>query len=414
MIIFEAIDAGHGDAILVRYHGNAGFERIILVDGGPKSANNGRGTAYVPYETRVIPRLMEIKRDRDAKKKTEDIRAGQPVLSLDLVVCTHIDDDHIAGIERLYGCLSGNGACAEDGDKVEAKRLWFNSFSALLGEAVDIGAAVLGEATDAFVVSVNQGENLTSYALRSRSSVNEDAPGLLIAAGQTPKGFLPAKVSVVAPGTKALEKLRKDWLEAVRAKAKKKKKAAEPAAAGLDAARFRADQSVPNLSSIVLLIEGFGRRILLTGDQRGDRVLQGLISAGRMKPGGTFHVDIMKVPHHGSTANVQPKFIDAVPADTYVFSANGKDQNPDTAVLALVANEARKGRKFTMAFTNGDLVYAKDKRGELPKIGNKTVATLTEAITELKKDADVRANVSFVFRDPAEHSLVMPLEAKAE
>ena len=161
MIIFEAIDAAHGDAILVRYKGNAGFERIILVDGGPKSASNEHGKAYVPYETRVIPRLMEIKKERDKKKTTEDIRAGQPELALDLVVCTHIDDDHIAGIERFYGCLSGNGKCAKDGDKVEGKRLWFNSFSALLGDAVDIAAAKLAEARDAVVVSVNQGENLT-------------------------------------------------------------------------------------------------------------------------------------------------------------------------------------------------------------------------------------------------------------
>ncbi len=46
MFILEAIDAAHGDAILVRYKGNAGFERIILVDGGPPSerTNTARPT----------------------------------------------------------------------------------------------------------------------------------------------------------------------------------------------------------------------------------------------------------------------------------------------------------------------------------------------------------------------------------
>ena len=407
MMIFEAIDAAHGDAVLVRYKGNAGFERIILVDGGPKSAKNEKGKAYVPYETRVIPRLMEIKKERDAKKKTEDIRSGEPVLALDLVACTHIDDDHIAGIERLYGCLSGNGKCAVDGDKVEAKRLWFNSFSTLLGDAIDIGAAVLAEAKDAVVQSVNQGENLTTFALQFRSTINEDAPGLLVAAGQTPKGFLPAKVTILNPNTKALEKLRKDWLAAV-----KKKKKGEAAPMALNATQFKADQAVANLSSIVMLVEGFGRRILLTGDQRGDHVLEGLINTGRMKKGETFHVDVMKVPHHGSTANVQPEFIAAVTADVYVFSANGKDQNPDPPVLELVAREAKKGRKFTMAFTNGAMAYEKDKKGKLPKIGAKTVKTLADAIAELKKDADVRNNVKFLFRDPAQHSLMLQLDAK--
>jgi hypothetical protein len=408
MITFEAIDAAHGDAILLRYKGNGGFERIILVDGGPKSAKNENGETYIPYETRIIPRLMEIKQERDKKKKTEDIRAKEPVLALDLVVCTHIDDDHIAGIERLYGCLSGNGKCPVDGDRVEGKRLWFNSFSTLLGDAVDIGAAVLAESKDAVVVSVNQGENLTTFALQTDSTINQDAPGVLIAAGQAPKGLLPAKVTILNPNTRALEKLRKDWLEAVK---KKKKKAGEPAAAGLDVVRFKADQAVANLSSIVMLVEGFGRRILLTGDQRGDHVLEGLINTSQMKEGETFHVDIMKVPHHGSTANVQPELIEAVTADTYVFSANGKDHNPDPPVLELVAAEARKGRKFTMAFTNGDMHYEK-KNGKLPKLGNKTVKTLAEAIAELKKDPDIRDNVTFSFRDPEQHSLVLPLAAK--
>ena len=197
-----------------------GFERIILIDAGPKSAKNEKGKAYIPYETRVIPRLLEVKKERDAN--ADDIRAGQPKLALDLVVCTHIDDDHIAGVERLYGCLSGDTTCAKDGDKVEAKRLWFNSFSALLGDAVDIAAAALGETPEAVAASVGQGENPTTFALSCGAEINKDAPGRLMAVGQQPSGFLPAKVTILNPDKKALEKLRKDWLAAVGRKARRK------------------------------------------------------------------------------------------------------------------------------------------------------------------------------------------------
>jgi hypothetical protein len=403
MVIFEAIDAAHGDAILVRYQGNAGFQRIILVDAGPKSAQDEKGNKYVPYEKRVIPRLLEIKEERDRKPASEDIRAGQPELALDLVMCTHIDDDHIAGVERLYGCLSGNGECADDGDKVEARTLWFNSFSKLMGK-VNINAAVLAEP-----LSVSQGEHLTSFALATEATINEGAPGQLVAVGQVPKGFAPAKITVTNPDKKALEKLRKDWLAAVKKK-KGKKAAAEPSATGGEVA-FKPDNAVANLSSIVLLVEVFGRKLLLTGDQRGDHVLDGLVATKKTE-GGKLHVDIMKVPHHGAIGNNPAKFIAAVTADTYVFSANGKDQNPDPPVLALVAAEAKKGRKFTMAFTNGAMVYEKDKKGKLPKIGKTTVKTLKEAIAELKKDPDVKKNVTFVFRDPNKHSLVFELDEK--
>ena len=88
----------------------------------------------------------------------------------------------------------------------------------------------------------------------------------------------------------------------------------------------------------------------------------------------------MKVPHHGSTANVQPEFVSAVTADVYLFSANGKDQNPDPPVLELIAREAKKGRKFTMAFTNGNMIYDADKKGNFGKIGQVPVNTLAQAI----------------------------------
>ena len=319
-------------------------------------------------------------------------------------MCTHIDDDHIAGIERLYGCLSGNGQCADDGDAVEARTLWFNSFSKLMGE-VDIDAAV------AEPLSVTQGEHLTSFALATGATINKGAPGQLVAAGQLPKGFAPATITVTNPDKKALEKLRKDWLAAVKKNKDKKKAAAEPSATGGEV-KFKPDKAVANLSSIVLLVEVFGRKLLLTGDQRGDHVLKGLVDTKKAK-GGKLHVDIMKVPHHGAIGNNPKEFIAAVTADTYVFCANGKDQNPDPPVLALVAAEAKKDRKLTMAFTNGAMVYEKDKNGKLPKIGKTTVKTLKEAIAELRKDPDIKKNVTFVFRDPKQHSLVLELDAKA-
>jgi hypothetical protein len=202
MVIFEAIDAAHGDAILVRYQGTKGFQQVILVDAGPKSANDEKGNAYVPYEKRVIPRLLEIKEERDQKPADEEIRAGEAAVAVDLVVCTHIDDDHIAGVERLYGCLSGNGRCADDGEKVEAKRLWFNSFSKLMGE-VSIEDAVVEQ------LSVSQGEHLTSFAQAAGATINQGAPGQLVAVGQLPKGFAPAAVTITNPDRKALEKLKK-------------------------------------------------------------------------------------------------------------------------------------------------------------------------------------------------------------
>ena len=43
--------------------------------------------------------------------------------------------------------------------------------------------------------------------------------------------------------------------------------------------------------------------MLLTGDVRGDHVVSGLQRANLL-PGGKAHVDILKIPHHGSDRTV--------------------------------------------------------------------------------------------------------------
>ena len=76
MMIFEAIDAGHGDAILLRYRSeNVGRERVMLIDGGPKSARNEKGESYIPYQTRIIPRLMELRKERGGAAESDSRRS---------------------------------------------------------------------------------------------------------------------------------------------------------------------------------------------------------------------------------------------------------------------------------------------------------------------------------------------------
>jgi beta-lactamase superfamily II metal-dependent hydrolase len=103
----------------------------------------------------------------------------------------------------------------------------------------------------------------------------------------------------------------------------------------------------------MFLAESGRRRILLTGDGLGDDVVAGLEAAGLMAPGGTFKVDILKVPHHGSARNVVGKLFDRVLADTYVLSANGKYGNPDyQSLIWLVDAAVRQGRDIEIFATN--------------------------------------------------------------
>ena len=129
------------------------------------------------------------------------------------------------------------------------------------------------------------------------------------------------------PELLALQEQHDKWL---RAQKEKKKKSPEAALAAF------VDKSVPNLSSIVVLAELGGKSMLLTGDARGDKILEGMELSGLLEKGGKKHVDLLKVPHHGSDNNMETIFFERVPADHYVFSGDGEHGNPERATLQML------------------------------------------------------------------------------
>ena len=192
------------------------------------------------------------------------------------------------------------------------------------------------------LASVGQGDRLRQDAERLSCIVNAGRK-LLLAPVELDMGA-GLKATIVGPLKDQLEALQTKWDEFV----KKKNATPEDHAAAIAA---YLDESVPNLSSIVVLAELDGKRILLTGDARGDFVLEGLKAAGVLD--GMLHLDVLKVPHHGSNRDVEVDFFRKVTADHYVISANGKYGNPDPETLEMIA-AARGTDEFTIHLTNHD------------------------------------------------------------
>jgi ribonuclease BN (tRNA processing enzyme) len=398
MLIFEALDAGHGDALIVRYPGSQDYQRVLLIDGSAASTGSHYKESYKPLESSILPRLLQIKQDRDKRTKTEDIHSGKEKLVIDLAICTHVHDDHIVGVLELFQMLAGKKTALEGIGKIEVRQLWHNSFSAIL-EGVDI---IVATSAGMQPVSVGQGDKLTKLALEIGVEHNRDVPGTLLAEGQVHENFGPVKMTILNPGREDLENLQAKW-----AKVPDVKNLTQTVALGDGLTVFPDDNDPFNLSSITMLLEGFGRRLLLTGDQLSENIVDALerVNGPDGKPlkpkGKPFPVDLVKVPHHGSKANVQKRFIDEVPADIYVFSANGKDQNPDPEVLELFLPVAQE-REFTMAFTNQDMEYVpqvKEGVRVFPHFTDKTeVKTLSQALEHLRKNMNFKKNVNIEFR----------------
>lgn len=343
MFALEALEAHEGDCLLL-HHGESGTPSLILIDGGPPGV----------YKDTLRPRLLEIRKERN----------GTNHLTIQMVMVSHIDSDHVAGVMQMF---EESVKQKEQGKErpFRFSTLWFNSFDDLMGNGKDELTAAVGAAsaiaagTDLpldlpvsrdgalILAGVGQVRRLRKAAKALGTSVNLGFTGLVSAAAAGPPKQLDLgglKLTVVGPSAAQLADLHEEW-EKELAKIK-----ADPANAKKLAAAFL-DDSVANLSSTVVVAECEGKRMLLTGDARGDFILQGLQGAGLLDGNGAAHFDLLKVPHHGSDRNTTKEFLQAITADHYVVSADGKHGNPDGPMLEML-RQARAGARYTVYFTN--------------------------------------------------------------
>jgi beta-lactamase superfamily II metal-dependent hydrolase len=336
----DVLQAAKGDCLCLHL-GTGKKPGLILIDGGPATI----------YTDSLKPRLDQIRAGRKL--------AETKPLPVDLVMISHIDDDHIQGMLDLFKTL----ADAKRGGELvflKIRSLWHNSFARLLARqtqdvqktvAAAYGVASLGETprlegldpdVGKVLASVPQGAQLEDYASQLEVRNVESADGLITAASPfKPLKLGPLKITILGPQQTELDKLRKKYDQWVAKQAKAK--------AGAALASYT-DQSPFNLSSIVALVESGGKKILLTGDARGDKILEALRLAGLLQEGGTLHVDILKAPHHGSDRNLSADFFEAITADHYVFSGDGEHGNPERATLELLA-QAGGDRQFLVHLT---------------------------------------------------------------
>ncbi|MGE4056025.1 MAG: hypothetical protein AB7F99_14610, partial [Vicinamibacterales bacterium] len=208
----EALEAAFGDSLLLHY-GSPADPRLIVIDGGPKGV----------FRKSLGPRLKAIHQAR-----------GGGVLPIRLLMVSHIDDDHIAGLLDFTKMLR---AAQDDGATLQydVLTLWHNSFDDIVGRAGPTAAAALtaaplkpkGGQGAAIVASVAQGRQLRmdgdALALNMNSGFDDmiqfdasNVRALKIGAGLT--------FTVLGPRKAELDALEAKWDKEVKALLAKKAK----------------------------------------------------------------------------------------------------------------------------------------------------------------------------------------------
>ena len=108
--------------------------------------------------------------------------------------------------------------------------------------------------------------------------------------------------------------------------------------------------------------------MLLTGDARGDKILEGLELAGLLAARQDAQVDLLKVPHHGSANNMETIFFERMPADHYVFSGDGEHGNPERETLEMLLDARGAERQI---YDSPDLSGRGDRYGAPRRTGKR-------------------------------------------
>jgi beta-lactamase superfamily II metal-dependent hydrolase len=330
MFTLEALPAKHGDSLLLHY----GKNQLIVIDGGPAGV----------HDAHLGPRLKRIRDERG-------LAAGQPLL-IELMMVSHIDADHITGILELVREMA-EAREAREAPVYKIKRFWHNAFEDSIAkklssasnaaDAFAAGTEVLASSTTVNSASVAQGRQLMKLLPALKLDGNPPFNGVVSFGKRAPIPFGDLTLTVIGPNEDNLELLRKDWAEKVVPILEKEAQKAAAAAV--------LDKSPYNLSSIVVLAKLDGKRMLLTGDGRGDHTLTELKAAGLLEDGGVLEVDLLKLPHHGSIRNSTEEYLRSIRAKHYVISADGRFDNPDLETMELLT-KVRDDDDFTIHITN--------------------------------------------------------------
>lgn len=91
----------------------------------------------------------------------------------------------------------------------------------------------------------------------------------------------------------------------------------------------------------------------MTGDARGDLLVEELEATGLMPIGGVIDVDVYKLPHHGSQSNNFRSTFERIRAKHYVICADGiRHEHPSPGTLRALVESRPEDHEFTVHLTN--------------------------------------------------------------
>lgn len=298
--------------------------------------------------------------------------------SLELVITTHIDCDHIGGILKF---LSSNGTSAQPSN-ITISNIWHNSLRNItipIAEPLDLekNRSLLQSIHDrghpktksdidsnAEKISAQQGSTLATLIHNGGYRWN-NGDGTTSISKESLESFAITGgiIRVLSPSQDSLKSLLNEWKKQLKKYGFKgsissgeliddafefmlehiddhQGKAAKPISATTCKSLYeiyKPDTSPTNKSSIATIIELNGIRILMLADAWAEDII---LSLQKLKnEGHSMIFDAIKISHHGSSHNTSPELLDLIDSPVYFISSNGnRHDHPDIETLIAIVD----------------------------------------------------------------------------
>lgn len=289
--------------------------------------------------------------------------------AVNLVILTHLDNDHIDGLIKLFS--------HPDYDHTKIKQILFNYGLEIERFYESSSTPKINNISETVNTSYRQGQEL--YELLKDKMIPISVP---VIAGQHVSIMKELEIDILSPTDDELRSI-------LRSRAYQLERGDRSTETAYKAERWEQDIellnnmnfsengiTVANSSSIACLITYYGHKILMLGDAKASVVEHSLRSLGASEE-NPLPIDYCKISHHGSKSNTSGTLISLIDCDKFIISTNWKKGNPTKECLSRIIMNSRRPVKFLCNYKQSneifsDREYSKYKM-QFVDIGNKEI-----------------------------------------
>ena len=308
------LNASKGDCFLISFKDKNDISHNILIDGGMNET------------------YFDSPNNRDGELKLEIDKIKRNGQKIDLLILTHIDNDHICGLLKWFEIDKNAYELVEN--------VWFNS-GKLIAEYLKepensdlaVGLKIFNSTNTGVTEALDFEKYLLDHKIWERKIVK-------VGADLNQNGV---NIKILSPNDDQLKKLLKEY----------KNKTGSPAYTGGKSNDWNTnlkeliydeginyqkpkDNSPKNQSSISFILTIENKSFLFLADAPSSQIVKALNDIGYNKE-NPLEVEFMKVSHHGSKNNTCNELLQIVKTNQYLISTDSSSHgHPDKRTLARI------------------------------------------------------------------------------